>query len=60
MTGYFLLHEGRRLPIHNMFDVLGSPTDDPEEAFSVVAELPAGGWLAIEAQPQDFTKQAEG
>lgn len=60
MTGYFLHHEGRRLPVYHMFDIAGDLTDDPTEAFSAVAELPSGGWLATEVQPQDFTKQAEG
>ena len=35
-----------RLPITNMFDISGEEIIDPDEAYTVVAKLPDGQWLA--------------
>ncbi|MTH96410.1 hypothetical protein [Roseibium sp. RKSG952] len=48
------LEDGSHAPITNMFDCDGDETDDPEHAFSVVAQLPDGRWLTQEVIPDDF------
>lgn len=52
-TRYFVA-EGYRLPISNMLDIDGDETDDPKEAFTIVAQLPNDEWLACECWPGDI------
>lgn len=47
-----------RLPVTNMFDYWGEPTDDPDLAFTMVVMLPNGKWLASECRPGDVRREA--
>lgn len=48
---------GYDLRISNMLDIDGDETDDPDEAASIVAELPDGWWLAIECHFGDIVER---
>jgi hypothetical protein len=47
-----------RLPVTNMFDVDGQPTDDLELAFVIVAIMPDGKWLSTEVRPGELQRGA--
>jgi hypothetical protein len=47
-----------RLPVTHLFDVYGDPTDDPELAFTAVAMLPDGRWLASKCLPHELRREA--
>lgn len=49
--------DGMRLLITNMFDIDGEETEDPKKAYSVVAMLPDGKWLATECYPHEIVKR---
>lgn len=48
--------DGLRLPITNMFDIDGDPTDDPWCATTLVAALPDGRWLACTCAPHEIDR----
>jgi len=50
----YFVGDGRRLRITNMFDYYGTETDDPKDAFTIVAELPDGQWLASQCRDGDI------
>jgi hypothetical protein len=54
MDRLYFVGDGRKLPVTNMFDITGVATEDPKEAFSLVAKLPDGQWLATECWAGDI------
>ena len=50
----FRAEDGSLLIVTNMFDVDGDETTEPEMAFSIVAQLPNGQWLASECWSGDL------
>ncbi len=46
--------DGRELPITNMLDYDGEETKFPDDAFTLVARLPDGQWLATTCERHEI------
>lgn len=52
----FYLFEGNRIPITAMYDIDGDETENPDDACSMVAQLPNGEWMAARCEPHDIVE----
>lgn len=51
---YWIVAADRRLPVTNMLDIDGEETTDPTQAWSCVARLPSGRFLAAYCSMRDL------
>ena len=56
-TPFNFIGDGLNAPISHMFAGDKQPTDDPEEAVVIVAQLPSKHWLSCECFPGEIARR---
>jgi hypothetical protein len=54
---WWFFWQGEWLEVTNMFDIGGDDTYDPDQATSIVVQLPNGKWAAIQCKSGEIQRR---